>query len=96
MKKILFLALAPIVAATMCSCGHNSPSSPEQEMDSTLCQFSNIKMEKMFSYYDEERDTLYFDNTFTPSTLTTHSQPFGPKLSMASLAPNSSRPCSAP
>lgn len=65
MKKILFLALAPIVAATMCSCGHNSPSSPEQEMDSTLCQFSNIKMEKMFSYYDEERDTLYFDNTFT-------------------------------
>lgn len=67
MKKFLFLALAPIVAATMCSCGYHSSSSQEQEqdIDSTLCQFSNIKVEKMFSYYDEERDTLYFDNTFT-------------------------------
>ena len=34
--------------------------------DTTLCQFSNIKYNKMFAYYDEEiRDTLYFDNTFT-------------------------------
>ena len=65
MKKFLFLALAPIMAATMCSCVHHSPNSPTQEMDSTLCQFSNIKVEKMFSYYDEECDTLYFDNTFT-------------------------------
>ena len=65
MKKFLFLALAPIVVATMCSCGQNSLSSPEQEIDSTLCQFSNIKVEKMYSYYDEERDTLYFNNTFT-------------------------------
>ena len=64
MKKFLFLALAPIVVATMCSCGQKSLSSPEQEIDSTLCQFSNIKVEKMYSYYDEERDTLYFDNTF--------------------------------
>ena len=64
MKKFLFLVLAPIVAATMCSCGQNSQSTPAQEIDSTLCQFSNIKVEKMYSYYDEERDTLYFDNTF--------------------------------
>ena len=64
MKKFLFLALAPIVVATMCSCGQNSQSTPAQEIDSTLCQFSNIKVEKMYSYYDEERDTLYFDNTF--------------------------------
>jgi len=64
MKKLLFLALAPIVVATMCSCGQNNQSTPAQEIDSALCQFSNIKVEKMYSYYDEERDTLYFDNTF--------------------------------
>ncbi len=46
-----------------CSTGNNNPQAANS--DSTLCQFSNIKMEKMFSYYDEERDTLYFDNTFT-------------------------------
>ena len=44
----------------------NSASPKQQPMDSSLCQFSNFKVEKMFSYYDEEdRDTLYFDNTFT-------------------------------
>ena len=61
MKKMLFIAL---VAAAMCSCGNNHSQS-EQIMDNTLCQFSNIKQHRMYSYPDEERDTLYFDNTFT-------------------------------
>ena len=58
---MLFIVVA---AAVLCSCGNNNSQS-EQIMDSTLCQFSNIKQHKMFSYPDEERDTLYFDNTFT-------------------------------
>lgn len=51
------------------SCGNNNgttqSNSNNKVTDSTLCQFRNIKVEKMFSYYDEERDTLYFDNKFT-------------------------------
>ena len=40
-------------------------SKDNENTDSTLCKFSNIKTEKMFYCLDEERDTLYFHNTFT-------------------------------
>ncbi len=70
MNKNLILTLAAIIMATLFSCGNNSSNleainDGDEVTDSTLCQFSNIKLEKMFSYLDEERDTLYFDNTFT-------------------------------
>lgn len=67
MKKFFILALAAIFVTTLCSCANNSGNGmPGNKVtDTTLCQFSNIKVEKMYSYYDEERDTLYFDNTFT-------------------------------
>ena len=69
MEKTLFLALVAALMTTIAACENpngNSASPKQQPMDSSLCQFSNFKVEKMFSYYDEEdRDTLYFDNTFT-------------------------------
>ena len=67
MKKFFILALAGFIVTTLCSCANKSSNnmSSDKVSDTTLCQFSNIKMEKKFSYYDEERDTLYFDNTFT-------------------------------
>ena len=69
MNKNYILALAAVIVASLCSCLNNSgsvasDSDSDKVTDSTLCQFSNIKVEKMFSYDDEERDTLYFDNTF--------------------------------
>ena len=67
MKKILIFALLAI--AVLCSCGKGSDnalgSGNGKANDSTLCQFRNIKYDKMFSYCDEDGDTLYFDNTFT-------------------------------
>ena len=73
MNKNCILALAAIIVTTLWSCGTNNVNDSgnymandnDQVTDSTLCQFRNIKVEKMYSYYDEERDTLYFDNTFT-------------------------------
>ena len=73
MNKNCILALAAIIVTTLWSCGNNNVNDSgnymandnDQVTDSTLCQFRNIKVEKMYSYYDEERDTLYFDNTFT-------------------------------
>ena len=65
MNKIIIFAL--LAMAILCWCNHGSNilgSGNKPSNDSTLCQFSNIKVEKMFSYYDEERDTLYFDNSF--------------------------------
>lgn len=64
---LALLALAMIAMGSCSSNGANSASSANSQanVDSTLCQFSNIKVNKMFSCYDEERDTLYFDNTFT-------------------------------
>ena len=67
MMRQLFLTLVALAMIAMPSCkqnGNNRDSSPDN-VDSTLCQFSNFKVNKMFSCYDEERDTLYFDNTFT-------------------------------
>lgn len=73
MNKNCILAPAAIIVTTLWSCGNNNVNDSgnymandnDQVTDSTLCQFRNIKVEKMYSYYDEERDTLYFDNTFT-------------------------------
>ena len=62
MKKFLFLALAPIVVATMCSCGQNSQSTPAQEIDSTLCQFSNVKVEKMVDFPESGKSYLVIVN----------------------------------
>lgn len=66
MNKKLLLFLMAITA--LWSCGYNGNDTQatdnKQVTDTTLCQFRNIKMEKMFAYPDEERDTLYFDNTF--------------------------------
>lgn len=66
MNKILIFAL--LAAATLMSCVNNGSKAlgakDKKTNDSTLCQFSNIKFEKMFSYCDEEGDTLYFDNSF--------------------------------
>jgi hypothetical protein len=67
MNKYLILILLALTA--MWSCGNNRggalQSKDKENTDSTLCQFKNIKMKKMFYCLDEERDTLYFHNTFT-------------------------------
>ena len=64
MRHILFV-LAAVIATTSCNNRADNTSATTVTGDSTLWQFNNILCEKMFSYYDEERDTLYFDNTFT-------------------------------
>lgn len=66
MKKILFIGIITLTA--LASCVNNGDKAPDSKAnkggDSTLCQFSNVKYEKMFSYCNEEGDTLYFDNSF--------------------------------
>ena len=65
MNKIIISALLAMVA--LCSCNHGNNilgNGSKPSNDSTLCQFSNIKFDKMFSYCDDEGDTLYFDNSF--------------------------------
>ena len=63
------LLLALLAMAALWSCNNSNGPAPgnkdSKSTDSTLCQFSNFKAEKMFYCIDEERDTLYFDNTFT-------------------------------
>ena len=66
MNKNLIISLSVIIVTALCSCGMGNKNDKDNTVgDSTLCQFSNIKTGKMFSYYDEENDTLYFDNKFT-------------------------------
>ena len=65
MNKNPILALLAVAVILVCSCGGNAPGNKSGSNDSTLCQFSNIKYEKMFSYCDDDGDTLYFDNSFT-------------------------------
>jgi len=65
MNKIIIYALLAMVALCSCNHGNNILGNGNQPgNDSTLCQFSNIKFDKMFSYCDDEGDTLYFDNSF--------------------------------
>ena len=68
MNKYLILTLWMVTA--LWSCGNNPSanvdnSSNQQVNDSTLFQFSNINVNKLFAYCDEEGDTLYFDNSFS-------------------------------
>ena len=63
MKKILFCALMAVTALSSCGINSNAKSGHDGN-DTTLCQFSNIKHNKMYSYCDEEGDTTYFENTF--------------------------------
>jgi hypothetical protein len=59
-----------MAVSVLWSCGNNSnresiAASGDENTDTTLCQFSNIDLEKRFSYIDEDGDTLYFDNSFS-------------------------------
>ena len=67
MNKILISFL--LTMATLWSCSNNGNTTTANKeakvSDSTLCQFKNIKMNKMFACRDEVQDTLYFDNNFT-------------------------------
>ena len=70
MKKIIMLSILTAALATLYSCNNNGGTTSvvkvEKEVtDSTLCQFRNIKVNKMFACRDEERDSLYFDNSFS-------------------------------
>ena len=64
MMKHLFFALAVVTVIASCNNNGNNPT-VKTSGDSTLCQFNNIKENRMFSYCDEESDTFYFDNLFT-------------------------------
>jgi hypothetical protein len=67
MNKILISIL--LTMATLWSCSNNCNTTTANKeakvSDSTLCQFKNIKVNKMFACRDEVQDTLYFDNNFT-------------------------------
>ena len=67
MNKILISIL--LTMATLWSCSNNGNTTTANKeakvSDSTLCQFKNIKVNKMFACRDEVQDTLYFDNNFT-------------------------------
>ena len=67
MNKILIIILLAITALWSCSNNGNTTAVNKGATvtDSTLCQFKNIKVNKMFACHDEERDSLYFDNNFT-------------------------------
>ena len=54
--------------AVLWSCDTSTASTINEDnkvKDTTLCQFSHIKQHKMYSYCDDDGDTLYFDNKFT-------------------------------
>lgn len=59
--------MAAMAMTVLSSCGQQRSVSdtPQEYDDTTVCQFNNIKQHTMFSYCDDEGDTLYFDNTFT-------------------------------
>ena len=65
-KNLIFTMLVMAVLLSCTSNGNANQGSNSQAVnDSTLCQFRNIKLEKMYSCIDEDRGTIYFDNTFT-------------------------------
>ena len=69
MNKNFFFALLAISA--LWSCGNinsnngSTAVNAQGSSDTTLCQFSNIDIDKQFSYIDDEGDTLYFSNSFS-------------------------------
>ena len=67
MNKNLLFALLAITALWSCSNNNTGSTAASQSgnSDSTLCQFSNMDINKRFSYIDEDGDTLYFDNSFS-------------------------------
>ena len=67
MNKNLLFALLAITALWSCSNNNTGSTAVSQSgnTDSTLCQFSNMDINKRFSYIDEDGDTLYFDNSFS-------------------------------
>lgn len=72
-KNLIITFQALVVLTAMCSCGiANNKGNSGSGSDSTLCQFSNFKQEKMYQYADEEGTTLYIDNkvtAFWPTTI---------------------------
>ena len=62
MNKNLILTLTAVVLTTLCSCG---TTDKENNGKDNLCQFNNIKQEKIYRYTDEEGDTFYVDNKVT-------------------------------
>ena len=70
MNKNLIFALLAISALWSCGNLNNSNNgstavNEQGSSDTTLCQFSNIDMDKQFSYIDDDGDTLYFSNSFS-------------------------------
>ena len=75
MNRFLTLSLCSFIMAALCSCGNNGKSTSltgnttsgdmTKVDDSTLCQFNNIKLHKMFAYCNEDGDTSYYDNSIT-------------------------------
>ncbi len=67
MNRNLLFALLAITALWSCSNNNTGSTAASQSgnSDSTLCQFSNMDINKRFSYIDEDGDTLYFDNSFS-------------------------------
>ena len=66
MNKMIIFTLVAITALWSCDKGSASSTvADKKSQDTTLCQFSNIRINKMYSYCDEDRDTTYFDNTFS-------------------------------
>lgn len=62
MDKNHILTLLAILVTAMCSCGMSGNMSNGSNADSTLCQFNNIKQEKMYQFLNEEGDTIFIDN----------------------------------
>lgn len=69
MKKIILLFLISCMVPTLWSCANNNgntlPSDGGNVNDSTLCQFSNMDVNRMYAYVNDEGDTLYYDNSFS-------------------------------
>lgn len=63
-----YFILTMWMLAALLSCGNNGGTAVgkngQSASDSTLFQFSDIDVNKMYSYCDEEGETLYFDNSF--------------------------------
>lgn len=62
-KQFIITLHAFIILTALCSCGMGNKGN--QAGDSTLCQFNNIKQEKMYQYADEEGNTFFIDNKVT-------------------------------